>query len=94
LKRLRIHNTFTLWFDKNRVLCHIFAVTILKVEALMSSLQAHLSELTAKHKALEMQIENELAHPSTDDLVISDLKRKKLRLKDEIMRLEAQIKGH
>ncbi len=60
----------------------------------MSSLQAHLSELTAKHKALEMQIENELAHPSTDDLVISDLKRKKLRLKDEIMRLEAKIKGH
>ncbi len=58
------------------------------------SLQAHLSELTAKHKALELQIENELAHPSSDDLTISDLKRKKLRLKDEIMRLEAQIRGH
>ena len=58
------------------------------------SLQAHLSELTAKHKALEMQIENELAHPGSDDLAISDLKRKKLRLKDEIMRLEAQIRGH
>jgi hypothetical protein len=58
------------------------------------SLQAHLSELTAKHKALESQIEDELAHPGYDDLTIADLKRKKLRLKDEIMRLEAQIKDH
>jgi hypothetical protein len=58
------------------------------------SLQAHLSELTAKHKALELQIEDELSHPGSDDLAIAELKRKKLRLKDEIMRLEAQIKGH
>ena len=58
------------------------------------SLQAHLSELTAKHKALESQIEAELSHPGSDDLTIADLKRRKLRLKDEIMRLEAQIKDH
>jgi hypothetical protein len=58
------------------------------------SLQSHLSELTAKHKALEMQIEEELSHPSSDDLAIAELKRKKLKLKDEISRLEAQIRGH
>jgi hypothetical protein len=74
-------------------LWHNFQVTISKVEALMS-LQAHLSELTAKHKALELQIQDELSHPGSDDLAIAELKRKKLRLKDEIMRLEAQIKGH
>jgi hypothetical protein len=57
------------------------------------SLQTHLSELQAKHKALDMQIEEEQAHPSSDDLAIAELKRKKLKLKDEIMRLEAQIRG-
>lgn len=58
------------------------------------SFQAHLSELTAKHKALEAQIEQELAHPGSDDLLIAELKRKKLKLKDEITRLEAQIRAH
>lgn len=56
--------------------------------------QAHLSELTAKHKALEAQIEQELAHPSSDDLIIAELKRRKLKLKDEISRIESQIRGH
>ncbi|HYM98920.1 MAG TPA: DUF465 domain-containing protein [Aestuariivirgaceae bacterium] len=56
------------------------------------SLQTHLSELTAKHKALDSQIEEELAHPSSDDLTITELKRKKLKLKDEITRLEARIR--
>lgn len=55
------------------------------------SLQAHLSELTAKHKALETEIAEELAHPGSDDLHIAELKRKKLRIKDEIARLEAQL---
>lgn len=58
------------------------------------SLQTHLSELQAKHKALDLQIEEELTHPSSDDLAIAELKRKKLKLKDEITRLEAQIRGH
>ena len=58
------------------------------------TLQTHLTELTAKHKALESQIEEELSHPGSDDLTIAELKRKKLRLKDEITRLEAQIRGH
>jgi hypothetical protein len=58
------------------------------------SLQTHLSELTAKHRALESQIEEELSHPGSDDLAITELKRKKLKLKDEITRLEAQIRGH
>jgi hypothetical protein len=62
------------------------------VEAWMS-LQTHLSELTAKHKALDLQIEEELAHPSSDDLAIAELKRKKLKLKDEIARLESRMRG-
>ncbi len=54
------------------------------------SLQAHISELEAKHKALKEEIEEELAHPSSDDLHIAELKRQKLRLKDEIARLRAE----
>ena len=55
------------------------------------SLQAHLSELSAKHKALESQIEEAMLHPSVDDLRIAELKRRKLRIKDEISRIEAEI---
>jgi len=58
------------------------------------SLQAHLSELTAKHKALESQIEDAMLHPSVDDLRIVELKRRKLRIKDEISRIEAEIGSH
>jgi hypothetical protein len=57
------------------------------------SLQMHLSELTAKHKALDVQIEEELNHPSSDDLTIAELKRRKLKLKDEIARLESRMRG-
>ena len=55
------------------------------------SLQAHLSELAAKHKALESELADALAHPATSDAEIAELKRKKLRIKDEISQLEHQI---
>jgi len=58
------------------------------------SLQAHLSELAAKHQALQSEIDDELAHPGSNDLHIAELKRKKLRLKDEIARVEAELSGH
>jgi hypothetical protein len=54
------------------------------------SLQAHLGELVAKHKALEVALADALAHPAASDEEIAELKRKKLRLKDEITRLEHQ----
>lgn len=53
-------------------------------------LQAHLSELTSKHQALEAKLEEALALPSTDDLEINELKRQKLFLKDKIARLQAE----
>ncbi len=54
------------------------------------SLQAHISELEAKHHALKTEIEKEQSHPSADDLHITELKRRKLRIKDEIARLKSQ----
>jgi hypothetical protein len=54
------------------------------------SLQAHLGELHAKHRALEAQLAEAINHPASTDAEIAELKRKKLRLKDEISRLEHQ----
>lgn len=55
------------------------------------SLQAHLSELEKRHQIIEREIEDALAHPSTDDLQIAELKRRKLLLKDEITKLKESI---
>ena len=54
------------------------------------NLEAHLNELTEKHHSLETEIEGEMMSPSADSLKITELKRRKLRLKDEIARLQAK----
>jgi hypothetical protein len=51
------------------------------------AIQAHLVELERKHKVLENELHEALLHPSTDDLRIAELKRRKLMVKDEIERL-------
>ena len=54
------------------------------------SLQAHIGELHAKHKALEAELAEAMNHPASTDAEIAALKRKKLRLKDELTRLGHQ----
>ncbi len=54
------------------------------------SLQAHLGELHAKHRALEAELADAINHPASSDAEIAELKRKKLKIKDEITRLEHQ----
>jgi hypothetical protein len=56
------------------------------------SIQSHLTELERRHRALEDEITEALAHPSTDDLTIAELKRRKLHVKDEIARLKSEAK--
>ena len=51
------------------------------------TIQAHLVELERRHRALEEEIADAMAHPSTDGLKIVELKRRKLQVKDEIERL-------
>lgn len=53
-------------------------------------LAQHLSELSDKHQSLEMRIEEEMARPLADTLKITELKRRKLQIKDEIARLKMQ----
>ena len=51
-------------------------------------LNPHLAELESQHRALENEISEALAHPSSDDSKIAELKRRKLQVKDEIVRLQ------
>jgi hypothetical protein len=51
------------------------------------TIKADLAELERQHKAIENEIAEALAHSSTDDLKIAELKRRKLMLKDEIERV-------
>jgi hypothetical protein len=54
------------------------------------TLQAHLGELISKHKALEKELADAVAHPASTDQEIAEIKRRKLKIKDEITRLESQ----
>ncbi|MCB1507804.1 MAG: DUF465 domain-containing protein [Hyphomicrobiaceae bacterium] len=58
------------------------------------TLDAHLSELERRHQALEKEIEVRLHQPAATSLEIAELKRKKLSLKDEIMRLKRDETRH
>jgi hypothetical protein len=54
------------------------------------TIQAHLAELERKHRALDEELAEAMNHPSTDDLKIAELKRRKLLVKDEIQRLRIE----
>ncbi|MGL3607106.1 YdcH family protein [Rhizobium sp. G187] len=56
------------------------------------TIQAHLDSLQKKHGAIEEKLHDALASPSTDDQQIAELKRLKLRLKDEMERLRASTR--
>ncbi|PZQ84379.1 MAG: DUF465 domain-containing protein [Ancylobacter novellus] len=51
------------------------------------SMQAHVAELERRHQALEKELREEINRPSSNDVRVADLKRRKLLLKDEITRL-------
>lgn len=48
----------------------------------------HLVSLHEKHASLEEAIEEEFTRPHPDDFRVLELKREKLRIKDEIVDLE------
>jgi hypothetical protein len=55
------------------------------------SMQAHLAELEKRHEALDQEIAEAQHHPSIDDLTLTELKRRKLQIKDEISRLKHNV---
>jgi hypothetical protein len=52
------------------------------------SLAAHLAELNEKHRALDRRIAEEQARPAADEFKISRWKQEKLKLKDEMAKIE------
>lgn len=58
------------------------------------SIETHLSELERRHSALEAELHELRSHPSSDDLRIVELKRRKLLVKDEIERLRQDVFVH
>ncbi|MQT12463.1 YdcH family protein [Segnochrobactrum spirostomi] len=59
------------------------------------SVESHLNELHRRHAALERELAEAQARPtSVDTLTITALKRRKLQLKEEITRLEQPVSLH
>ena len=58
--------------------------------------RARINELERRHKVLEEEIAEALLHRSADDLMVAELKRRKLNIRDEIERLrdEAELERH
>lgn len=57
------------------------------------ALDAHIEELSGKHRALDKQIQEEMNKPSSNDIRIAELKRQKLLLKDRMTRLRSQYRN-
>lgn len=53
------------------------------------SLSSHLQELKKKHQSLSDAVEQAQQSPAADGLDLTAMKKKKLRLKEEIERLSA-----
>lgn len=51
------------------------------------TIASHLQELRKKHENLSAMVEQEQRSPGSDGLRIADLKKQKLKLKEEINRL-------
>ncbi len=56
------------------------------------AISAHLHELSEKHRQLDRRIEEEMARPGSDDVEIRRMKRQKLKIKEEIDRLQVHVR--
>ena len=54
------------------------------------ALDARIRELGSRHQSLEQAIQDEMRRPYADDIKLKELKRQKLRLKEEMDSLRAQ----
>ncbi len=48
---------------------------------------SHANALQQKHEDLERQIQEEMNHPMPDETLLHQLKKQKLRIKEELARL-------
>jgi hypothetical protein len=52
------------------------------------TIASHIAELKRKHETLSSVVEQAQRAPGTDDLRIAELKKQKLKIKEEISRLQ------
>ena len=50
--------------------------------------EKHLTALKEKHHALDVMIEEEMARPAPNEMLIQEYKKQKLKIKEEISALE------
>jgi hypothetical protein len=81
------------WLDKPSLPCHTTDPFNTPTEGSMT-LAGHLQELSEKHRTLETRIQEELARPGADDLQINRLKKEKLRIKEELSKLQGNGRAH
>ena len=51
-------------------------------------IEARIRELGSRHRSLELAIQDEMSRPAADAIRLSELKRQKLRLKEELESLK------
>jgi hypothetical protein len=93
--RRRTHEaTWHAGAPRHRGICHCFGLRVgfsrfrsLRLEMPMSQYD-RIEALRAKHAHLEHEIDDEIHRPLPNPETITDLKRRKLRIKDEIFELE------
>jgi hypothetical protein len=54
------------------------------------AIEARIRELDSRHATLERAIQDETGRPAADDIRLRELKRRKLKLKEEL----EQLRGH
>lgn len=59
------------------------------MNGIFMSIEARVQKLHEQHTQLETRIRNEVKRPNPDQLMLSELKVKKLRIKEEMERLKA-----
>lgn len=55
------------------------------------ALEARIRELGSRHQSLEQAIQDEMRRPYADEIKLKELKRQKLRLKEEIETLRGHL---
>ena len=55
------------------------------------AVEARIRELGSRHHSLDQAIQDELSRPAADDVRLKELKRKKLKLKEEMAALRGEM---
>lgn len=55
------------------------------------AVEARIRELGSRHSALDEAIHDEMRRPASDDVKLKELKRRKLKLKEEIEGLRSKL---